>query len=154
MMLAGKMSLLIYSSHLFSYLSDTPEREARNGLKNLRTARLLEPNMVLTSEPGCYFVDYLLDKALANPEQSKFINQDVLARFRGFGGVRLEDVVVVTEHGFENLTTCPRTIEEVESVMAGGVWPPAVDKAPELKRNWTTLGPDGEGMVPLSIVQG
>jgi Xaa-Pro dipeptidase len=63
-------------------------------------------------------------------------------------------VVVVTEHGFENLTTCPRTIEEVESVMAGGVWPPAVDKAPELKRNWTTLGPDGEGMVPLSIVQG
>lgn len=107
--------------------------------------------MVLTNEPGCYFVDYLLDKALANPEQSKFINKDVLCRFRGFGGVRLEDVIVITETGVENLTICPRTIDEVESVLAGGVWPPAVDKAPELKRNWTTLGPDGERMVPLSI---
>jgi Xaa-Pro dipeptidase len=135
------------------YISGTPDREARPGLKSLRTARLLEPNMVLTNEPGCYFVNYLLDNALANPNQCKFINQDVLIRFRGFGGVRLEDVIVITENGFENLTTCPRTIEEIEAVLAGGVWPPTVDNAPELKRNWTTLGADGEGMVPVAISQ-
>jgi Xaa-Pro dipeptidase len=33
-------------------------------------------------------------------------------------------VIVVTEEGCENLTTCPRTVNEVESVMSGGPWPP------------------------------
>ncbi len=45
---------------------------------------------------------------------------------QSFGGVRLEDDIVVTETGYENLTKCPRSVEEVESVMAGGPWPSAV----------------------------
>lgn len=65
------------------------------GLNKLRTSRVLEENMVLTNEPGCYFIDALLDAALADPLRAKYINNDVLQRFRGFGGVRLEDVVVV-----------------------------------------------------------
>jgi Xaa-Pro aminopeptidase len=36
---------------------------------------------------------------------------------QNFGGVRLEDDLLVTETGHENLTKCPRTIEEVEAVM-------------------------------------
>jgi hypothetical protein len=43
-------------------------------------------HQVLTVEPGCYFNDPLLDAALANPAQAKFINADVLRTFRGFGG--------------------------------------------------------------------
>lgn len=44
-----------------------------------------------------------------------------LARFRGFGGVRLEDDVVVTEDGVRNLTNCARTVEDVEAVMDGRI---------------------------------
>jgi Xaa-Pro dipeptidase len=85
------------------YLPDTPERSPSPGLKKLRTARDLEEGMLLTVEPGCYFINFLIRQALADPVQSTFINTEVLARFKGFGGVRLEDVVVVTTDGIENL---------------------------------------------------
>lgn len=98
--------------------------------------------MVLTNEPGCYFIDALIDKALADATQSKYINTDKINQYRGFGGVRLEDVVMVTTNSVINFTTCPRTIEEVESVLAGGAWPPAKDEAPYLRRQWTKLSAD------------
>nr|XP_033339755.1 xaa-Pro dipeptidase isoform X2 [Megalopta genalis] len=102
------------------YLPGHPERPTAPGLKNLRTSRILEAGMVLTIEPGCYFVDCLLDAALKNPDQSKFIVAEELKRFRNFGGVRIEDDVVITETGVRNLTDVPRTVEEIESWMAGG----------------------------------
>ena len=46
--------------------------------------------MVLTVEPGCYFMEPLLLPALANPDTKDFFNLPVLQRFRGFGGVRPE----------------------------------------------------------------
>lgn len=97
-------------------------------------------NMTLTVEPGCYFIDHLLDEALdPSNELSKYLNADMINNeYRGFGGVRLEDVVQVTDDGFCNFTTCPRTIEEVEHVMSGGKWPPTTDAAPELGRKRLT----------------
>ena len=76
---------------------------------------------------------------------------EVLARFRGFGGVRLEDVVAVTESGIVNYTLCPRTIEEVEGVMAGSSWPPATDAAPELFRQWARLDKATGTMVEIAL---
>mmetsp|Transcript_28811 Transcript_28811/g.52149 ORF Transcript_28811/g.52149 Transcript_28811/m.52149 type:complete len:617 (-) Transcript_28811:176-2026(-) len=118
------------------YAAGTPQRSTRPGLKNVRTAREMEEGMVLTVEPGCYFIDPLLEMALANDKQKKFINADRLQDFRGFGGVRLEDDVAITADGCENLTLCPRSAEEVMDVMKGGVWPPEKDVMPELKRSW------------------
>ena len=77
--------------------------------------------MCLTVEPGIYFADYCLDRALADPSQAIFLVEERLNDFRGFGGVRLEDDVVVTKTGIENLTNCPRTVADVEAVMAGRI---------------------------------
>jgi hypothetical protein len=53
--------------------------------------------------------------------QARFLDAAVLARFRGKGGVRLEDDVIVTATGAENMTNCPRTVADIEAVMAGKI---------------------------------
>jgi len=123
------------------YLKGYPLRPKERGLKSLRTARIMQQNMVLTVEPGCYFINHLLDEAL-NPDsglglEKYFVKQKIL-EYRGYGGVRLEDVILVTEDGCVNYTCCARTIEEVEHVMSGGKWPPMKDSAPELRRKYLT----------------
>eukprot|EP00271_Cylindrocystis_brebissonii_P013077 TRINITY_DN32651_c0_g1_i1.p1 TRINITY_DN32651_c0_g1~~TRINITY_DN32651_c0_g1_i1.p1 ORF type:complete len:500 (+),score=104.91 TRINITY_DN32651_c0_g1_i1:210-1709(+) len=97
-------------------------RSEEPGLKSLRTARTLQAGMVITVEPGCYFIDMLLDAALEAPETAHFFVPSVLDRFRGMGGVRIEDDVLVTADGIENFTRCPRDVADIESVMAGGPW--------------------------------
>uniref|UniRef100_A0A669EB29 Xaa-Pro dipeptidase n=1 Tax=Oreochromis niloticus TaxID=8128 RepID=A0A669EB29_ORENI len=99
------------------------ERVDEPGLKSLRMGRLVQERMVLTVEPGIYFINHLLNQALANPAQSCFINNQVLARFRGFGGVRIEDDIAVTADGIELLTCVPRTVEEIEAFMADSTKP-------------------------------
>ena len=77
--------------------------------------------MYITVEPGCYFIDPLLDEALADPARAPFLCAAAIAPYRGTGGVRIEDDVLVTEGGCENFTWAPRTPEDVEAACAGRI---------------------------------
>ena len=101
------------------YLEGHPERSTLPGLRSLRTARVLQTGMCLTIEPGCYFIDFLIDRALADPEISRFLVAERINQFRGTGGVRIEDDILVTETGAELMSIVPRTVEEIEAWMAG-----------------------------------
>eukprot|EP00930_Biecheleria_cincta_P032396 TRINITY_DN22493_c0_g1_i1.p1 TRINITY_DN22493_c0_g1~~TRINITY_DN22493_c0_g1_i1.p1 ORF type:complete len:597 (+),score=102.96 TRINITY_DN22493_c0_g1_i1:40-1830(+) len=97
------------------------QRDVRDGYKALRMQRTLEPGFVLTVEPGIYFMEYSLQKAKEDPALAIFFNWDRIAELASFGGVRLEDNVLVTDEGIENFTTAPRTVDEVEAVMRGEI---------------------------------
>ncbi|KAH7720786.1 Protein K12C11.1 [Aphelenchoides avenae] len=101
------------------YLGDATPRSTLPGLKYLRTTRTLQERMVITIEPGIYFIDTLLDEALHDPERAKYFNVDVLKEYRGSGGMRIEDNVVIWATGNECLNQVPRTVEEIEQFMAG-----------------------------------
>lgn len=96
-------------------------RPALAGYARLRTTRELAEGMYITVEPGCYFIDVLLDEALADPARARFLDADALQPYRGTGGVRIEDDVLVTADGCENFTLAPRTIEQVEAACAGRI---------------------------------
>jgi Xaa-Pro dipeptidase len=74
-----------------------------DGHPYLRLTRVLEPGFVVTMEPGIYFIDQLLDAARAFPRGAK-INWQRVEQFRPFGGIRIEDDLVVQADGCENLT--------------------------------------------------
>lgn len=77
----------------------------------------------ITIEPGCYFIDFLLNEALADPKKSEFLVKSEIDKYRGSGGVRIEDDVIIRASGNENLSDLPRTVEEIENFMAsGGEW--------------------------------
>ena len=62
--------------------------------------------MVITVEPGCYFIESVLNEAFKNEKQVKYINVEQVKKFlkAKFGGVRIEDDVIVTKDGCENMT--------------------------------------------------
>ncbi|EPT00372.1 hypothetical protein FOMPIDRAFT_1122645, partial [Fomitopsis schrenkii] len=81
----------------------------------LRLRLPLEEGMVVTVEPGIYFSPHLL----APVRDSKHIDHAVLKQYESVGGVRIEDVVVITKDGYENLTTVRSDTDWVEGVCSG-----------------------------------
>eukprot|EP00494_Astrolonche_serrata_P016398 UN16562 len=80
------------------------ERPKEPGLSSLRTIRELKEGMVITVEPGCYFIDALLRPARDDPISSKFFNWEEIEKYKSFGGVRIESDLYVTAQGCKNLT--------------------------------------------------
>jgi len=98
---------------------DQYNRSDQFGLAYLRLARTLEPGFVITVEPGIYFIPHLIDQWESEKKHLDFINYDALRLFRNFGGVRIEDNIVITSDGYRILgPAIPRTLDEIESIMS------------------------------------
>ena len=95
------------------------ERIERPGIKYLRTRRTLQPGMVLTIEPGLYFVPALLKPALEDDETAQFLNESKLNQMMDFGGVRIEDNLIITDDGYQNMTDVPKERAAIENAMGG-----------------------------------
>ena len=79
------------------------ERQRPEGHPYLRLTRMLEPGVVVTVEPGLYFIDSLLAAARAG-DKRQYIDWNVVEELRPFGGIRIEDNVVATATIPENMT--------------------------------------------------
>ncbi|MCC5942815.1 MAG: aminopeptidase P family protein [Balneolaceae bacterium] len=94
------------------------DRIDRPGIRFLRVRRELMSGMVITIEPGIYFIPALLKPALENSEQAAYLNRGKVEGLFNFGGIRIEDNLIITEDGVENLTDVPKEIKEIEEIMS------------------------------------
>lgn len=93
------------------------QRSPQFGTKYLRLARELEPGFTFTVEPGIYFIPELFDLWRSQGKFADFVHYDKLDHYRNFGGIRIEDNVLITNDGYRVLgPPIPKTVEEVEGL--------------------------------------
>ncbi|KAH3673666.1 hypothetical protein WICMUC_003569 [Wickerhamomyces mucosus] len=90
-------------------------------LRYLRLRRTLRKGMVVTDEPGVYFNPYLIELGLKNSNQAKFIVKSEIDKYLAVGGVRIEDDILVTEDGYENLTGITSDPDEISKIVKAGI---------------------------------
>jgi Xaa-Pro aminopeptidase/Xaa-Pro dipeptidase len=89
------------------------------GPSNLRLGKRLRAGMVLTVEPGAYLIGPLIERFAAEGRFAGFWDYDALAEWVGLGGVRIEDVAIITEDAVRVLgPPIPKSLEAVEAAMA------------------------------------
>ncbi len=95
------------------------QRSSQFGTAYLRLARELKSGFVLTNEPGIYFIPALMDKWKAEGINTDFINFEKVNEYRDFGGIRLEDDILITETGGRIMgeKRIPITPEELKEVI-------------------------------------
>jgi Xaa-Pro aminopeptidase len=97
--------------------TDTIRRNPEFGWRYLRLAKPVEPGFVITVEPGIYFIPALIDRRRAEGKYSQFIDYGKVEAYRGFGGIRIEDDILITPEGCRVLGPhLPRTVAEVEAL--------------------------------------
>jgi len=96
------------------------ERSTQFGLGFLRMTRRLEPGFVITVEPGIYFIPALIDQWLSEGRHAEFIDYEKVDAYRNFGGIRIEDDVLITDDGCRVLGPgIPKTVAEIEAACGG-----------------------------------
>lgn len=95
------------------------ERAAKSATCVHRATWRVQPGTVMSDEPGIYFIPALIDKSRAEGLYKGIVNYDALDAYRDFGGIRIEDDVLVTEEGsrFIGDKLLPLTVEELEAVI-------------------------------------
>jgi Xaa-Pro aminopeptidase len=94
------------------------KRSDQFGLAYLRLAKKLKPGFVFTVEPGLYFIPALIDQWKAAKKHTPFINYEKVDTYKDFGGIRIEDDLLVTEKGSRVLgKPIPKTVNDVENAM-------------------------------------
>ncbi len=90
------------------------------GTSSLRMGRRLQEGFVITDEPGCYFIPALIDQWKQQGLHKDFLVFDKIEGFKDFGGIRLEDDILITKDGSRFLgdKRTPITVEEVEEIMS------------------------------------
>ncbi len=95
--------------------NDEVRRSTQFGLRSLRFALPYKPGHVFTVEPGIYFIPELVAKWKAEGLHKEFINFDKVESYLDFGGIRIEDDVLITPTGSRMLgKTAPKTVAEIE----------------------------------------
>lgn len=83
----------------------------------------MKENMTMTVEPGCYFIEFLLNKVRTQEERAKYIDWTICDQYKHFGGVRIEDdVIVKKDHCINMSDDLPRTIQQIEDCLAKKPW--------------------------------
>ena len=108
-----------YGENYVGY-DDDQRRSPQLGLGSLRMARKLVPGNVITDEPGIYFIPALIEKWKSEKTDKGFVNYSKLESYYDFGGIRLEDDVLVTADGARRLgkERLPISPDDVEAAMA------------------------------------
>ncbi|KAL5115475.1 hypothetical protein ACEQ8H_006616 [Pleosporales sp. CAS-2024a] len=105
----------------------------------------LEEGMIVTVEPGIYFSRYALHHFyLPSPIHAKYINVKTLERFMPVGGVRIEDDILITSKGHENLSTAPKGDAMLDIIRRQ-----SSDVATRQTRTWSARPDKSEQAPPL-----
>ena len=108
----------IFMPHSVGHLLGLDVHDVGNRSITYKSNNILENGMFITVEPGIYFIDFLMDEAESSTVLQKYINVEELEKYRGFGGVRIEDDVMIGEDSVESYqAVLPRTVEEIEAYM-------------------------------------
>ena len=99
---------------------DEVQPSTQFGLNHLRCGRRLQEGFVMTNEPGMYFIPHLIDLWRSEKKFTQFINYDAIEPWRNFGGIRLENDILITKDGCEMIgdKIIPYHINDVEEYIA------------------------------------
>ncbi|MBN3036069.1 MAG: aminopeptidase P family protein [Bacteroidales bacterium] len=93
-------------------------RSKQFGTAFLRLGRKHHPGFIFTIEPGIYFIPALIDKWKGEDKFTDFINYEMVEKYRDFGGIRIEDDILVTQNGHKVLgRPIPKKANEIELLM-------------------------------------
>jgi len=97
--------------------SESVKRSDQFGLAFLRFALPYKPGHVFTVEPGIYFIPQLISQWKSRGKYNEFINYGKVEKWTSFGGIRIEDNVLITEDGNRLLgKPIPKTIRDIEKI--------------------------------------